>query len=272
MKLLTLIEIELKKLLPVLLIILGLMLAASTFLFYQFSTSFNRELTRELTGISVAEYITLNGPITLAQIKNLSFNLINVLYGFTAVLLVSISSFYLWYKEWFGQSKRIYMLLSLRGSRYTILLSKLITVLFASFIFYGAILLSLVLGGLVTRFVLPTGIFEFTPISSVLAQSTSFGLGFSLPLTFVDFIYKLFFVTVAFSGISVWVLSDRSKKIWGFIFGGAYCILIASIYIRTLTVFLFFDERFIVDWGFVLGASALNLALSYVLLNKKISI
>jgi len=272
MKLLTLMEIEIKKVLPILLVILGLMIVASALLFYRFSEEANRTLLPYLSDISVQEYVEYYGEVTLAQVLEHGYGLMNVLFGFTAILLVATLTFYLWYKEWLGQSKRIYMLLSLRGPRFTILLSKLLTVLGASFIFYGAVLLSLGLGGIIANFVLPDGIFVFTPITSVMAQATPLGFGFSFPLTFIDFIYKIFFVTVGFSGISVWVLSDRSKKIFGGIFGLLYCIILANLYIRTLTTFLFYDERFLVDWGFVLGACVVNLALSYFLLNKKISI
>jgi len=272
LKLLTLMEIEIKKLLPVLIIIFSFMTVVSSAVFYRASHTLNMKVMKNLAGNSVAEYVAETGGVTILQAINLSYNNLFLLFGFIAFVLVVISSFYLWYKEWFGQSKRIYLLFSLRGSRFTILLAKLLTVIGATFIFYGMILINLLIGWVILTFVLPDGIMATDPLGSVISQATKGGLGFSFPLSFIDFIYKIFLVTVAFSGISVWVFSDRSKKIWGFILGGAYCIALASIYIGTQSMFLFFDERALIDWGFALGASALSLIISYALLNKTVSI
>lgn len=271
-KLLTLLEIEIKKLLPIMLIIFSLMTLASMALFHGAANSLRRDILRQIAGSSVEEFVSITGGIALIDLIAENFGIHYFLFSVAAFFLVVISSFYLWYKEWFGQSKRIYLLLTLRGSRFTILISKLITVIGATFVFYGVILLNLFIGDMMLRIIMPDGLVTANGIASVLSQATSGGLGFAFPLSFSNLIYKIFFVMIAFTGISVWVLLNRSKKILGFILGGAFCIFLGILYIHTQTMFLFFDERPLVDWGFALGANAVNLLISYVLLNKTVSI
>ena len=273
-KLITLLEIELKKALPILLTTLILMTAASTWAFYSGAQRMNSMLMQDLLAneMTVAEYVESSGGVTLVQaIESYGQMLPYLLFVLSAMLLVAVLSFYLWYKEWFGQSKRIYMLFSLRGSRFTILISKLITVIAATWIFYGVVLINLWIGGVVLRLVLPDGAVADGLVRGVILNGNT-ALAFIFPLSLIDFMYKIFFVMVAFSGITVVVLMDRSKKILGFILGLVYCILVTVVYSRTQSMFLFFDERPLVDWSFVILASALSLLISYLLLNKKVSI
>ena len=75
-----------------------------------------------------------------------------------------------------------------------------------------------------------------------------------------------------FSLISVFVLCDRSKKIFGLIAGAIFGIANIALFIYTKTLYLYIDERFFVDYGFVFGMSTVSILICAWLLNKKVSI
>lgn len=269
MKLLTLIEIEIKKILPWLLILFTGLTALSTGLFYRsISRENNENVLTFLRDSTVEEFVELHGRYTLTQIFDTSVALF-LLY-FAVALFIILLGFYLWYKEWFGQSKRIYMLLTLQGNRFTIVLSKLIVIVFSMFTYCGVILLNLLIGSALLNGILPEGIVADNLIQGLLSQSEL--IGFLLPLTMNDFFYRLAFIILMFGIITVFVFLDRSKRIFGFIFGAIYGIANVALFIYTQTIFLFVDERFFVNWGFVLGMSMLSYGISYWLLQKKVSI
>ena len=100
----------------------------------------------------------------------------------------------------------------------------------------------------------------------------SYFIGMILPLSISDFIYKIAFIILMFSLISVFVLCDRSKKIFGLIAGAIFGIANIALFIYTKTLYLYIDERFFVDYGFVFGISTVSILICAWLLNKKVSI
>lgn len=268
MKFLTLIEIEVKKILPWLISLFTLMTALTGSLFFKEISDLKKELIPKLLDSSVNEYVQNNGHITLAQILDNQILILGIFILF-AIIIVCLG-LYLWYKEWVGTSKRIYMLLSLKGQRTSILLSKLVVIILSVFVFYAIVLLDLGLGSILMNSLLPEGVVGEHLVQGALLQSQF--INFVLPLTITDFIYKLLFVILMFGLISVFVLSDRSKRIFGIIFGTLYGIINIAIFLYTKSLFLFVDERFIVNFGFVLIASVLSYGISTWLLNKKVSI
>ncbi len=268
MKFLTLIEIEIKKILPWLVTLFLGVTVVSGGMFYRTINLFKQDMMPILMNSTVEEYVGMKGQLTLAKVFDGS-SMIPLIFIFTAIILVCIT-FYLWYKEWFGYSKRIYMLLSLKGQRFSIFLSKLVVIIVSMFIFYGVVLLNLGLGSLLMHAILPEGIVAPNLIQGTLLQSEYIAM--ILPLTIGDFLYKTLFVILMFNLISLFVLADRSKRILGLVLGTIYGIANVVIFVYTKTLFLFIDERFFVNWGFVIITAALSMAISAWLLNKKVSI
>lgn len=268
MKLLTLIEIEIKKILPWLISLFTLMSLLTGSLFFKEISDLKKKLIPTLLDSSVSEYVQNNGHITLASILDNQILIIGIFILF-AIIIVCLG-LYLWYKEWIGSSKRIYMLLSLKGQRTSILLSKLIVIILSVFVFYAVVLLNLGIGSVLLNTLLPDGLTGEHLVQGALLQSQF--INFVLPLTLTDFIYKLLFVILMFGLISVFVLSDRSKKIFGIIFGILYGIANIAVFLYTKSLFLFVDERFFVNFGFVLIGTVLSYSISTWLLNKKVSI
>jgi len=156
--------------------------------------------------------------------------------------------------------------------RFYLILAKLVVVLIAVMIFYGTVMLSLVIGDIMMRIMLPDGLVISGNVRGVLENAEFIGLGFSFPMSPVHLIYHLLFVTVGFSTITVWIMLDRSKKGWGFAAGMVYASHVSSVWFILLTMFLFYDERIFADWGFVIISNLLNLLLSWWLINNKVSV
>lgn len=166
MKFLTLVEIEIKKILPWLITLFIGLITVSGGLFYYSINNYKAQILPEIMNSSVSEYVEQYGQLSLVQIFDQTPYL-PIFYMFTALLLVCIT-FYLWYKEWFGTSKRIYLLLSLKGHRFFIFLSKLVVILLSFFIFYGVILLNLGIASLLMTTILPKGTVTDLLISGVM--------------------------------------------------------------------------------------------------------
>ena len=266
--LVTLIDIDCKKILPWLITVFLGMLLASGFFFWRNTTLIYENISLSIRGMTVETYINQFGTVSLTQIVSPFHIFVFAVSG----LILLASAFYLWYKEWLGQSKRIYLLLSLKGPRFTIFLSKLAALLMASFIYYGMVLVSLLLGLLILNVRIPA---EFLGSGNMVGEvlRTTDGIGIILPTSILNFLYRTVLFAAVFAAISVWVLCNRTaKKIIGFIAGMLYCMamLWGLIYVQNL--WLFVDERALADWAFALGAFLLSTLLSWWLLNKKISI
>ncbi len=268
MKFLTLIEIEIKKILPWLATLFIGLTAISTTMFYRSIDHYKDQMLPEIMNTSVSEYVQEYGKLSLSQIFD-GTAFLPLSYIFAALLLVCVT-FYLWYKEWFGASKRIYLLLSLKGHRFSIFLSKLLVILFSFFTYYGVILLNLSIGALLMNNILPKGVVADQLLTGMMQKS--YFISMILPLSIGDFIYKTLFIILMFSLISVFVLCDRSKKIFGIIAGTLFGIMNIALFTYTKTLHLFVDERFFVNYGFVIGMSAISILICTWLLNKKVSI
>jgi len=273
MKFWTLVDIDLKKVLPILGVTFAILTALSVFTLRGSIVGARIEVREMLAASStITDIIESSGQFTLLQIIDLNHGMLYMWFGFLFLLLIAYLSFYIWYKEWFGQSKRIYMLLTLRVPRFKLILSKLTVLLIAIVIFYGVVMLNLVIGNLMLHAMMPDGLVASGNIREVLANAQFAGLGFFFPMSFVHLIYHLLFATVGFTVITTWVLLNRSKRILGFIAGLIYAIVAATVWIRILMMFLFYDERLLLDWTFVLVVNGLSLLISWYLINKKVTI
>ena len=103
MKFLTLVEIEIKKILPWLATLFISLTALSTLLFYRSISNFKTNMLPQIINTSVTEYVEEYGKLSLNHVFDQTVSL-PLSYIFFALLLICVT-FYLWYKEWFGTSK-----------------------------------------------------------------------------------------------------------------------------------------------------------------------
>jgi hypothetical protein len=269
MKLFTLVEIELRKILPIALIVFCIMLVGSIFIFNRSANialdSVNESLMKD--SLTLQEYIANNGTLNSFDVTNVS--LLMSLFVFSALILMA-SSLYLWFKEWFGASKRIYLLLTLNSSRINIIISKLIAIILVSFIYYGVVLLSLFLGSLISQFVLSS---ELYPSLNIVNDHLLTTIQILVPLNPIALVYNTLFVSAVFLSISVFVLFNRSpRKVAGSLIGLIYCIIMLFILIMTKQLWLFSDERMIVDFAYVIASCLISFLISRLLIKNLVTV
>ncbi|MGL4820099.1 MAG: hypothetical protein ACRC5C_08970 [Bacilli bacterium] len=268
MKFLTLLELELKKLAPIVLGIFGTATAMIAYLFYSNIDAEKAQLIGKLAGQTFAEYAAENGPYTLAFFIDSSM-WFTVIFFFVGLSILGLT-LYTWYKEWFGQSKRIYMLLTLSGSRLQVLGSKLaaLTLVFVSY--YLFVLVNLYIGGLLMSGLLDAALVGENLVQNALQQSLM--MSFILPGNIADLAYKFAFGVMMMLIMTTFVMMDRSKRVIGALVGVVFGASTVVVFFYLNTLHLFADEFPIVMWGFVGIVSAVCLAISTYLLQKKVSI
>ena len=244
MKFFTLAELEWKKMLPFMTGVFSVGMLIHIWLVLKSISGYKEELlmAAQEAQIPLEEYIQTASPAGLAMILDQSpFSL--VILFFTALIFIMYGLF-MWYKEWFGASKRIYMLLSIRGSRMRIFFSKLLPFTMAIMIFN----------------LFQDGLFNSIMMSLLFSQGLA------------DFLYQICFAMMMFTIMSVFVLLDRSKRIFGAMVGFIYGISTIVIFVYYKTLPLYTTEKIMADWAFVVFITLLSTGISYFLLKKKISI
>lgn len=270
MKLLTFIETDLRKIIPFIIGLYILSIAGFQAVFVKLVNNMNEVFVQTTiqNGITMEELLKGMGPISLTAIidENPFPIIVLVFIG----LLFILCGFYLWYKEWFGASKRIYLLLSIKGSRFRIFLSKLIVFLFIFIGYYGVILINLLLSSQVMNLLLPKGAAADHLVQNFLLHSQF--IGYVIPTNLSALVYQVSFIIMIFSILSVFVLLDRSKRILGMLLGFLYVTGSMALFIYLNTLELYTSEKALADWAFSATFILLSTLLSYYLLKRKVSI
>ena len=137
-------------------------------------------------------------------------------------------------------------------------------------IFDGVFLLLLQTDAWMVQAILPEGSYVENLFTDGLLNSMMITVLF--PQSLMDFLYLLCFAMMMFTIMSVFVLMDRSKRIFGMIGGFIYGISTIVIFVYYKTLPLYTMEKIYADWGFVFAVTLISTILSYYLLKKKVSI
>ena len=270
MKLLTMAEIDLRKILP---FIIGLFVTAiigAQALFFMAITKLKESLEYAAAEnqMLMEEYVASINKINLSTIvQTFSYP---VLFMIVLGLILILSGFYLWYKDWFGTSRQIYTLLTLKGSRMRIFIAKLLVFLLLFLGYYGIHLVNLYLAGKMAGMLLPEGAMGENLVYSFMVND-SFSM-YMIPNSLESLAFHLAFLVMMFSILSVSVLSDRSKRIWGLAFGLVYIIVSMYGFIYLYTLDFYTSELEAAQWLFVAIYLTVSLLISRFLLKKKVSI
>lgn len=269
MKFLTLIELELKKVLPFIIGLFGIAFVIHIGTMFRSLSKLKDEFT--LQAIETEQTLTelLQGePLSLSGIIDQA--IWPMLIMFLAAMVFLVYGVFTWYKEWFGSAKRIYTLLTIRGSRMKIFFSKMIPFAIGIILFNGTLLLSLFIDVILMQQLLPSGASITNLLQDAILNSMFMEMLF--PKSITEFLYLLCFAIMMFTIMSVFVLMDRSRRIFGAIGGFIYGIATIAVFVYYKTLPLFTMERIYADWIFVIVITSLSTAISYYLLKKKISI
>lgn len=270
-KFLTLIEIELRHLIFILIGIFLLMTGISGLLTFTGASANNQDATRIMTqgSLSAAEFVASHGYFTLSTLP--SATLMTAVFILFFYAMLAFVSFWIWQKEWAGKSKGIYFLLSLRAPRSRLLATKLLVTLTASWLFFGMVLLNLFIGGLIMNIVIDSRLVGSQLVAGYL-QNASWILSFVLPTSAIHFIYHTLFTTAVFLAMTSWVLLAKSFNWFGGIIGFIYTFATVVIYTYIQFMWLFYDERLLVEWSFVILSCLISFPLSMWLVAKRISV
>ena len=270
MKFLTFVEIDLRKIIPFLIGVFTIAILGFQGIFYKLVSNMNELLVNGAaqSGTSLEEYLKTIDAISLTQL--IDENPYPILFMIFIGLACILFGFYIWYKEWFGASKRIYTLLSIKGSRFRIFASKLTVFLFIFLSYYAVVFINLYLSTIQMSIILPEQVIASHLIENFALHSQF--ISYVLPIGISAIGYKLLFIMMIFSILSVFVLLDRSKKIWGMITGLVYIIGSMVLFFYIITLDLYTTEKLLADWSFAGILFLLSTAISYYLLKKKVSI
>lgn len=270
MKFLTFIETDLRKIIPFLIGLYALAIAGFQGIFVKLVNNLNESLvqTTMQNGTTMEELVKSMEPISLTAIidQNPYPLLLLIFIGLVFILF----GFFLWYKEWFGASKRIYLLLSIKGNRFRIFLSKLIVFLFIFLAYYGVILINLLISSQLMKFMLPDQATAENLVQNFLINSQF--VGYVMPTSLSTLLYQIAFIVMIFSILSVFVLLDRSKRILGMITGFIYVAASIVLFIYLNTQELYTSEKLMANWAFSAAYILVSMAISYYLLKRKVSI
>ena len=269
-KFLTLLEIDFRGILGIIIGFFGAVTVLSMLAFWGSSSSANSWASRMIVqnGMSVTEYVEQNGYYTLTRVMELHY----AIFIFLFFGVIGAISLWIWHREWAGKSKGIYFLLSLKGSRLRILATKTVAVIVTSWLYYGLVVVNLFIGQIIMNLIFTTGLVGDNLVAEYLRHVT-FPLDIIMPSSFGTFVQLTLFTVAIFLTMTVWIMLIKSFRWVGDLIGFIYSAGILAIYIYThFVLWLFADERILVEWGFLFGSIAISFGISRWLLNKKISV
>lgn len=270
---LTLYDIEFKKVKKIYFSILGLLAFSNLIVIIYKLYKVLKEVEKTLNlsgGISLLRH---SESLNIFQSGNVIFEIYS-----TTFIVMSLSiiwclyyAFYIWYRDFSGKTKSIYTLFMLPNNKFSVYISKLIAVIS---LIYGIVILQYLL------WIIEINIIKgFTGLSTnYMIDIINFNRGASdifgasiYPMEFVVLylLTPILFVTIIFTAIMI----HKSLNKIGAIVGITYVVLIVITFLYSYTYdCMYSDETLIFVLGFYAIAFLISMAISYVLINKKVYI
>lgn len=236
--------------------------------------------------MALVKEVTKGGRASPEQFLNeyWHFSLVDVIYarGFLipialGAVSVIIYLFFIWYRDWFARNTFIYRLLMLPVNRMTIYFAKLATIIVSVLGLISAQLVYLVIYKQIVKWIVPI-VYRTDMKTSLLVASSDLSVLIPTHFSLFLIIYGLgtLFIIVLFTVI----LLERSFKLVGLLLGIIYTSFAIGLFILPFVVqFIFFDtfylytdEMFYVQLviSFIIGG--VSLWISYILINRKVTV
>ncbi|SDW86627.1 hypothetical protein [Paenibacillus sp. CF384] len=191
---------------------------------------------------------------------------------------IALYVFLIWYREWMGKNMFIYRLLMLPTERRHLYLAKLSAILLFVFGLVAFQLLILPLEAQLFTAVVDPELRGVSETLTTVIQNHSF-LQVLVPRTLTEFVLYYgsgaLFVIILFTAI----LLERSYRLKGIVAGviyiGVACLLLVApmlIMNRDINDYLYPNEIFIIEFVIAALIGVMSLAISFFLMNKKISV
>lgn len=236
--------------------------------------------------MALVKEVTKGGRASPEQFLNeyWSFSLVDVIYALGFLIPIALGAvsviiylFFIWYRDWFARNTFIYRLLMLPVNRMTIYFAKLATIIVSVLGLISAQLVYLVIYKQIVKWIVPI-VYRTDMKTSLLVASSDLSVLIPTHFSLFLIIYGLgtLFIIVLFTVI----LLERSFKLVGLLLGIIYTSFAIGLFILPFVVqFIFFDtfylytdEMFYVQLviSFIIGG--VSLWISYILINRKVTV
>ena len=236
--------------------------------------------------MALVKEVTKGGRASPEQFLNeyWSFSLVDVIYALGFLIPIALGAvsviiylFFIWYRDWFARNTFIYRLLMLPVNRMTIYFAKLATIIVSILGLISAQLVYLVIYKQIVKWIVPI-VYRTDMKTSLLVASSDLSVLIPTHFSLFLIIYGLgtLFIIVLFTVI----LLERSFKLVGLLLGIIYTSFAIGLFILPFVVqFIFFDtfylyadEMFYVQLviSFIIGG--VSLWISYILINRKVTV
>ncbi|GAA0789040.1 ABC-2 transporter permease [Hathewaya limosa] len=233
-------------------------------------TNINSEIKMFLDeGKTIKTFLADRGGISLFEIVSKDDRL--KMFICLGILVIFLYAIIIWLREWIGNNKTIYTLLTLPISRHKIILSK-----FSTIFLLGSTYLSLHIGTLfIDNIILKNSIskevfYDMSPIKAITQRCYQSDI---FPYNITDFnVYILIIITIVFLIFSC-VLLERSFRWKGLILGIVSLVGISLLYVLVPEKLYFFTNETAIYYIFLsLILIICNYKLNYYLLCNKVHV
>ncbi len=271
-KLLTLYDIEFKRIKKIYFSILGVLIVGNISYFIYSLYDIVKSVEQILTvrgGLSLLKtdeaYKIIQGGTFTQMIYNVTYFMM-----MCAIIWCVYYAFAIWYKDFSNKTKSVYTLFMLPYNKFNIFISKLITVV--SFI-YGVLVSQHILWLLEMLIIKGASGMTLSEIIDLINYNNTFGFIFNIISIYTADIFVFYIiapivaVTVLFTSV---MIHKSINKIGGFI-AVIYILSILAIYVYySLTYLVFSDQLLLMNLTYFLLVFLISLLLSYKLINDKL--
>jgi len=226
-------------------------------------------------GVSQAEVLEMYGKFSLGEVVLSMPFLVPIA---LSVAAIAFYIFFIWYRDWLGKNTFIYRLLMLPTSRMNVFFAKLMTIMTAVLGLVALQFIFLHVYRVIVKWIVPQVYRQDLEIVRLFRSSEH--LSIILPNSLTEFIiaYGLGMLVVIL--IFTAILFERSFRILGIIYGGLLIGLSLILFLLpTLiqvvffnTMYLYYDEFFIVQFVLWLIIAVISLIISRYLLKNKVTV
>ncbi|MEG0857884.1 MAG: hypothetical protein RSG52_15575 [Terrisporobacter sp.] len=273
-KILTLYDIEFKRVKKAYFSILGLLILSNIVLIINMLHNVAEEIGKILNVKGTISLLRHSEAYNIIESGTRVFDTYSITYLIMnlAIIWCLYYAFYIWYRDFYGKTKSIYTLFMLPYNRFNIYLSKLITTIS---LIYGVIITQYLLW-IIQMFIIKgftqISASSFIDIINYNSLNTSLLLDVSIyPVEFIIayLLTPIILVILIFTAIMI----HKSLNRFGGILGIAYVIITGLIFGYTYSYdFMYSDEKLIFLLGFYSIVTLVSITISYILINKKMHI
>jgi len=273
---LKLVDFELNRFIKIYIALIGVTIVSQfTGIFLQSRTHVafvNQTLQEE--SLSIKQFFINYSPFTMVDIINSGWFFIPIIFSVAALVFYS---FFIWYRDWFGQNTFIYRLLMLPTNRINLFLSKLSAIFLMVLGLVATQLILLPVESTLFNQLLPDYLRYNLSTQTIISSSNYLIVLF--PDSFIQFLIHYGLGLLILIILFTIILFERSFHLKGILYGGLFgagtFLLMLSPFIiqaKLNVYYLYPIENFAIELILGILIASLCIWVSHCLLNKKITV